>query len=66
MLSEAAAATCSLRNVLADFPGVTVLRAEAAHALVTMDSATADRLKRRYPFLEVEEDLRHHQAARLG
>jgi hypothetical protein len=52
-----------LRALLGDVPGVTVLRADEEHALASMSAQTAELLQHRYPFLSVEEDLRHHRAS---
>jgi hypothetical protein len=63
MFSASARAHAPLRALLSDLAGVTLLRADDEHALVSMSASTAELLQHRYPFLTVEEDLRYHRAS---
>jgi hypothetical protein len=60
-LSHSVTGRPSLRGILGEFPGVSLLRADDEHAVVSMDSPTAERLQHSYPFLELEADVRHQR-----
>ena len=63
MVARPMGARLTLAGILRDFAGIDVLRVDAEHAVVVMEPSTAERLRSRYPFLDVEEDFRHRKAA---
>jgi hypothetical protein len=63
MVARPTGGRLTLAGMLSDFAGIDVLRVDAEHAVVVMDSSTAERLRSRYPFLDVEEDVKHRKAS---